>query len=44
MFLAVPITMTLNIAFDSNINTNWIGILMSDLSKKREKKQGELDV
>ena len=44
MFLAVPITMTLKIAFDSNINTNWIGILMSDLSKKREKKQGELDV
>ena len=37
MFLAVPITMTLKIAFDSNINTNWIGILMSDLSKKREK-------
>ena len=37
MFLAVPITMTLKIAFDSNISTHWIGILMSDLSKKREK-------
>ena len=36
MFLAVPITMTLKIAFDSNINTQWIGILMSDLSRKRK--------
>lgn len=39
MFLAVPITMTLKIAFDSNINTHWIGILMSDLSKKRERNK-----
>lgn len=36
MFLAVPITMTFKIAFDSNKNTKWIGILMSNLSKKRE--------
>lgn len=35
MFLAVPITMTLKIAFDSNKSTKWIGILMSNLSKKR---------
>ncbi len=39
MFLAVPITMTLKIAFDSNINTHWIAILMSDLSRKREKNK-----
>jgi AI-2 transport protein TqsA len=37
MFLAVPITMTLKIAFDSNSSTHWIGILMSDLSRKRVK-------
>jgi AI-2 transport protein TqsA len=37
MFLAVPITMTLKIAFDSNSSTHWIGILMSDLSRKRER-------
>ena len=36
MSLAVPITMTLKIAFDSNIHTQWIGILMSDLSSKRK--------
>ena len=36
MFLAVPITMTLKIAFDSHIHTQWIGILMSDLSRKRK--------
>ena len=35
MFLAVVLTMTLKIAFDSNQNTKWIGILLSDLSKKR---------
>ena len=35
MFLAVPITMTLKIAFDSNSSTYWLGILMSDLSKRR---------
>lgn len=35
MFLAVPITMTLKIAFDSNTGTHWLGILMSDLSRKR---------
>ena len=39
MFLAVPITMTFKIAFDSNKNTKWIGILMSNLSKKRDKKE-----
>ncbi len=37
MFLAVPITMTLKIAFDSNTSTHWLGILMSDLSRKRNK-------
>ena len=37
MFLAVPITMTLKIAFDSNSSTHWLGILMSDLSRKRQK-------
>ena len=37
MFLAVPITMTLKIAFDSNTSTHWLGILMSDLSRKRQK-------
>lgn len=39
MFLAVPITMTLKIAFDSNTSTHWLGILMSNLSRKREKKK-----
>ena len=43
MFLAVPITMTLKIAFDSNTNTQWIGILMSDLSKKREKNKESIN-
>ena len=37
MFLAVPITMTLKIAFDSNTSTLWLGILMSDLSRKNKK-------
>jgi len=32
MFLAVPITMTLKIAFESTQNTKWIGILLSKLS------------
>ena len=41
MFLAVPITMTLKIAFDSNTSTHWLGILMSDLSRKRVKTQRE---
>lgn len=36
MFLAVPITMTLKIAFDSNKNTYWLGILMSDLSSRKK--------
>ncbi len=35
MFLAVVLTMTLKIAFDSNENTKWIGILLSDLSKTK---------
>jgi AI-2 transport protein TqsA len=39
MFLAVPITMTLKIAFDSNTSSHWIGILMSDLSRKRDKNK-----
>ncbi|GGD45255.1 membrane protein [Malaciobacter pacificus] len=39
MFLAVPITMTLKIAFDSNSETKWIGIMMSNLAKKQEKKR-----
>ncbi len=34
MFLAVPLTMTLKIAFDSNPNTEWIGILFSNLAKR----------
>ena len=33
MFLAVPITMTLKIAFNSNKATKWLSILMSDISK-----------
>ena len=33
MFLAVPMTMTLKIAFDSNPQTAWIGVLLSNLSK-----------
>lgn len=41
MFLAVPITMTLKIAFDSNTSTHWLGILMSDLSRKRVKSLRE---
>ena len=39
MFLAVPITMTLKIAFDSNSNSRWLGILMSDLSRKKLKRR-----
>jgi len=35
MFLAVPITMTLKIAFDSNKATKWISILMSNIGNKR---------
>lgn len=35
MFLAVPITMTLKIAFDSNKSTKWISILMSDIGNKK---------
>ncbi|OCL99759.1 AI-2 transport protein TqsA [Aliarcobacter thereius] len=38
MFLAVPLTMSLKIAFDSNKNTRWLGILMSNLSSKRVNK------
>jgi predicted PurR-regulated permease PerM len=33
MFLAVPLTMTLKIAFDSSKKTRWIGILLSNLSR-----------
>ncbi len=42
MFLAVPLTMTLKIAFDSNQNTKWIGILFSNLSKKKKSDSNEL--
>ena len=41
MSLAVPITMTLKIAFDSNTSTHWLGILMSDLSRKKLKARKE---
>jgi len=34
MFLAVPLTMTLKIAFDSNPQTKWIGVLLSNLKHK----------
>jgi len=34
MFLAVPLTMTLKIAFDSNPQTEWIGVLLSNLKMK----------
>lgn len=34
MFLAVPITMTLKIAFDSNRSTKWLSILMSDVGRE----------
>ena len=37
MFLAVPITMTLKIAFSSNQSTQWIAVLMSDIAAKKEK-------
>ena len=33
MFLAVPLIMTLKIAFDSNPQTEWIGVLLSNLKK-----------
>ncbi|MFK2821899.1 AI-2E family transporter [Arcobacter sp. YIC-80] len=36
MFLAVPITMTLKIAFNSNSSTHWLAILMSDLSRNKK--------
>ncbi|WP_228135680.1 AI-2E family transporter [Halarcobacter anaerophilus] len=36
MFLAVPITMTLKIAFDSNKSTKWLSILMSDVGKEKD--------
>ncbi|MGA1931328.1 AI-2E family transporter [Arcobacter sp. YIC-464] len=41
MFLAVPITMTLKIAFNSNSSTHWIAILMSDLSKNRKDRESK---
>jgi predicted PurR-regulated permease PerM len=34
MFLAVPLTMTLKIAFDSSEKTKWIGILFSNMRRK----------
>ena len=33
MFLAVPITMTLKIAFEATDKTKWVAILLSDLTK-----------
>ena len=36
MFLAVPITMTLKIAFESNDATKWISLLMSDIGSKKQ--------
>lgn len=39
MFLAVPITMTLKIAFESNKSTHWLAILLSDLSSKNKIKE-----
>ena len=35
MFLAVPITMTLKIAFESTQSSRWIGIFMSSLGKSK---------
>lgn len=35
MFLAVPITMTLKIAFDSNDSTKWLSIFMSNIGNKK---------
>jgi len=35
MFLAVPITMTLKIAFETSNSTKWIAILLSDLSQMK---------
>lgn len=35
MFLAVPLTMTLKIAFNSNRNTKWISIFMSNIGSKK---------
>lgn len=35
MFLAVPLTMTLKIAFNSNKVTKWLSILMSDIGNKK---------
>ena len=37
MFLAVPLTMTLKIAFDSSKKTRWIGILLSNLSREEKR-------
>ncbi len=37
MFLAVPITMTIKIAFESSENTKWIGILLSNISQEKSK-------
>lgn len=39
MFLAVPITMTLKIAFESNKHTHWLAILMSNLSSENRRKK-----
>lgn len=35
MFLAVPITMTLKIAFDSNKTTKWLSLFMSNVGNKK---------
>lgn len=41
MFLAVPITMTLKIAFNSNKSTHWLAILMSDLPSQKDKEKAK---
>lgn len=38
MFLAVPITMTIKIAFESSKNTQWIGILLGDISHNKNQE------
>lgn len=40
MFLAVPITMTLKIAFSSNSTTQWLAVLMSDIPDKKQNQKG----
>jgi len=39
MFLAVPLTMTLKIAFDTHPRTRWVGILLSNMKRDDSAKQ-----